>query len=226
MVKKKDGTWRMCIGYRKLNNATIKDNFPIYVIKELIDEFQGSQYFTKLDLRSGYHQIRMNLADVEKTAFKTHERHYEFLVMPFGLTNAHSTFQALMNSVFKEYLRNFVLVFFDDILEGVANDGSKIEAMHNWPRPTNLKHLRGFLGLTRYYRRFVKKYAIISHLLTQLLKNNGFGWNDATQEAFDKVKKLMVDAPVLKLLNFNELFIIETDASHLGIGAVLQQEDI
>ncbi|GKD72874.1 retrotransposon protein, putative, unclassified, partial [Tanacetum coccineum] len=161
-------------------------------------------------------------ADVEKTTFKTHECHYEFLVMPFGLTNARSTFQALMNSVFKKYLRKFVLIFFDDILvysptledhvkhlevvlqalrqntlyakqskcvfrtkqveylghvitkEGVAIDGSKIEAMKNWPRPTILKQLRGFLGLTRYYRRLIKDNAVISHHLTQLLKKNGF----------------------------------------------------
>ncbi|XP_075645153.1 uncharacterized protein LOC142616170 [Castanea sativa] len=237
LVRNAYGSWRMCIDYRALNKAIIKDKFPIPVVDELLDELVGSTIFSKLDLRSRYHQIRMTPEDLPKTTFRTHESHYEFIVIPFGLTNAPSTFQALMNAIFRYYLRKFVLqskcVFGCAEVEylgriisgnGVKADPMKTLAMQQWPIPQNAKALRGFLGLTGYYRKFIKIYGAIAQPLTDLIKKDGFHWTKKALLAFNELKAAVAQPLVLALPDFSKPFIIECDASRYGLGVVLMQE--
>ncbi|TYK18318.1 ty3-gypsy retroelement transposase [Cucumis melo var. makuwa] len=209
-------------------------------MERVFDEWNGANVFSKINLKAGYHQIRMNQEDVEKMVFRTHEGHYEFLVMPFGLTNAPSTFRALMNAGFRPYMRranglyanlakcSFAkerVGYLGHIIseKGVEVDPEKIRAIKEWPTPTNMREVRGFLGLTRYYRRFMQNYGSTAGPLTQLLKNGAFKWNEEANESFEKLKTAMMTLPVLAMPDFNLPFEIETDASGYGVGAVLTQ---
>ena len=195
--------------HRVVNNATILDKFPIPVVEEIFDELNGANLFSKIDLKSGYHQIRMVEQDIQKTTFRMHEGHYEFLVMSFGLINAPATFQTYMNTIFKPYQRKFVLVFFDDILVysknekkhvnhlekvlstlrdhalyvhrkncsfarlkieylghiisgGVEVDLEKVRSIADWPVPTNVREVRGFLGFIRLLQKVCAELRIHS----------------------------------------------------------------
>jgi hypothetical protein len=235
--------------YRALNLETVKDKFPIPVIDELLDELFGGQLFSKLDLRSEYHQIRACEGDIPKTAFRTHKGYYEFLVMSFGLTNALSTFQRLMNEIFTPSLRRFVIVLFFifyDILvycktmeehvvhlgevlyiciiinclqmskckfgvdeidylrhfvyeQGVKTNPSKLKVMSQWPKPSTIKSIRGFLDLIGYYRKFIRGYGVTVAPLTALLRKNNFKWNEVARKTFDTLKHVVTRPLVLRL---------------------------
>jgi len=143
-VKKKDGSFRMCIDYRELNKLTIKNRYPLPRIDDLFDQLQGSSFYSKIDLRSGYHQLRIQEESIPKTAFRTRYGHYEFLVMPFGLTNAPAVFMDLMNRVCKPYLEKFVIVFIDDIL------------IYSRSKEEHEQHLRAILELLKREQLYAK----------------------------------------------------------------------
>ncbi|MCH91211.1 hypothetical protein A2U01_0012137, partial [Trifolium medium] len=202
LLKKKDGTWRMCVDYRALNAITIRDRFPLPTIDELLDELGGARIFSKLDLTSGFHQIRVAPEDIAKTAFRTHDGHYEYCLFLRPPSSSSGTAAGT-----------------------VAPDPVKIQAILDWPSPKTIKGLRGFLGLSGFYRKFVQGYATLALPLTQLLRKDAFRWTQEEQVALDALKQALASAPVLALPNFDEPFIVQTDASGKAMGAVLLQGD-
>ncbi|GKA78704.1 putative reverse transcriptase domain-containing protein [Tanacetum coccineum] len=218
-------------------------------LQELSD--RGSSVYSKIDLRSGYHQLRVRDEDIPKTAFRTRYRHYEFQVMPFGLTNAPAVFMDLMNRVCKPYLDKFVIVFIDDILiysrnkeehanhlriilellkkekfQGLHVDPAKIKAVKNWTSPTTPTKIRQFLGLASYYQRFIKDFSKIAKSLTELTqKNKKYIWGENQESAFQLLKQKLCEAPILALPEGNDDFIVYCNASHQGLGAVLMQRE-
>ncbi|XP_078440850.1 zinc knuckle (CCHC-type) family protein [Wolffia australiana] len=245
LAPKKDGTWCMCCDSRAINKITVKYRFPIPRVQDLFDEMVGATIFSKIDLRTGYHQVRIRPGDEWKTAFKIKDGLYESNVMPFGLSNAPSTFQRFMNEVLRPLIGKFVVVYFDDILvysamrdehlqhlrhvcttlcreklyahlkkcsffvsevsflgfilssRGVAADPAKVEVIATWPKLKNPHDVRSFIGLATFYRRFVPGFSGVTAPLTDLLKKGHFEWTPSVDHAFELVKKLVTEAPVL-----------------------------
>ncbi|KAK8942729.1 hypothetical protein KSP39_PZI009417 [Platanthera zijinensis] len=273
-VKKKDGSMRLCIDYRDLNKVTIKNKYPLPRVDDLFDQLKGSTVFSKIDLRSGYHQLKIKESDIPRTAFRTRYGHFEFLVMSFGLTNAPSAFMDMMNRIFRDYLDKFIIVFIDDILvysktreehathlrltlstlrqhqlyaklakcefwldrvaflghvisgDGLSVDPAKVSAVMDWKQPSTPTEIRSFLGLAGYYRRFVKDFSSLAAPLTRLTQKHArFEWTEQCEQAFSELKQRLCSAPVLALPSEGLDFSVYTDASGVGLGCVLMQED-
>ena len=272
-VKKKDGSLRMCVDYRALNNITIKNAYPLPRVDELLQRLAGKKYYSKIDLQSGYHQVRISPSDIHKTAFRTRYGSYEFLVLPFGLTNAPSTFMNLMQDVLADYLDRFCISFLDDILiysdtleehiehvklvlnklrehklqaklekcefvrtqieflgyiineQGIGMVNNKVQAILDWPAPRTVKQLRSFLGLSGFYRSFIRMFSDTVAPLNDLLKKESiFNWTQNHQIAFDTLKQQIAKQPTLILPRDNLEFIVQTDSSGFAVGATLMQD--
>nr|GEZ09024.1 putative reverse transcriptase domain-containing protein [Tanacetum cinerariifolium] len=197
-VKKKDGSFRMCIDYRELNKLTVKNRYPHPRIDDLFNQLQGSSVYSKIDLRSGYHQLRVREEDIPKTAFKTRYGHYEFQVMPFGLTNAPAVFMNLMNQVCKPYLDKFVIVFIDDIL---------IYSKNKEEHEEHLKQILELLKKEELYAKFSKckfwipRVQFLGHVIDikGIHKNVKFDWGEKEEAAFQLIKQKLCSAPILAL---------------------------
>ncbi|GKB75382.1 putative reverse transcriptase domain-containing protein [Tanacetum coccineum] len=240
----RDGSFRMCIDYQDLNKLTVKKRYPLPRIDDLFDQLQGSSVYSKIDLRLGYHQLRVRDEDIPKTAFRMQYGHYEFYVMPFGLTNAPTVFMDLMNRVCKAYLDKFVIVFIDDVL--IYSRNKEEHAYH-------LRIILELLKKEKLYAKFSKCDFWISivqflrHVIdsqgihvdpakieavknwasstTPIEKNKKYIWGENQESAFQLLKQKLCEASILALLEGNDDFVISYDALHQGLGAVLIQRE-
>lgn len=276
--KKKDNSgiqkFRIVVDYRRLNQVTIDDKYPLPNIDSILDKLGKAQYFSTLDLAKGYHQILVSEKDIEKTAFVTPAGLYEYVRMPFGLKNAPATFQRLMNEILREYINQICVVYLDDILvfsttleehekslskifsrlqehnlkiqvdkcsflkkdteflghvltvEGIKPNPEKIKTIQEIEIPKTEKQLKGFLGATGYYRKFIKDYSKVAYpMIKYLKKDNKININDPQYiAAFENLKSLITSHPILKYPEYDKPFVVTTDASDHAIGAVLSQQ--
>ncbi|GJY42480.1 putative reverse transcriptase domain-containing protein [Tanacetum coccineum] len=203
-------------GSEELNKLTVKNRYPLLRIDDLFDQLQGSSIYSKIDLRSGYHQLRYRKDDILKTAFRTRYGHYKFQVMPFGFTNAPIVFMDLMNRIPKVQFLSHVI---DS--QGIHVDPNKIESIKDWASPKTPMEIHQFLGLAGYYRRFIEGFSKIAKSMTQLTqKGVKIDWGEKEEGAFQLLKKKLCSAPILALSEGAKNFIVYCDASHKGLGAV------
>ncbi|GJR93260.1 putative reverse transcriptase domain-containing protein [Tanacetum coccineum] len=239
-VKKKDGSFRMCIDYRELNKLTVKNRYPLPRIDDLFDQLQGSSVYSKIDLRSGYHQLRVREEDIPKTAFRTRYGHYEFQVMPFeqATMSQHEEHLKLILELLKkeELYAKFSkcefwipkVQFLGHVIdsEGIHVDPAKIESIKDWTSPKSPTEIHQFLGLAGYYRRFIEGFSKIAKPMTKLTqKKVKFVWGNKQEAAFQLLKQKLCSAPILALPEGSEDFIAYCDASKKGLGAVLMQRE-
>nr|GFC07212.1 putative reverse transcriptase domain, ribonuclease H-like domain, retroviral aspartyl protease [Tanacetum cinerariifolium] len=229
-VKKKDGSFRMFIDYRELNKLTVKIRYPLPRIDDLFDQLQGSSVYSKIDLQSGYHQLRVREEDVSKTAFRTRYSHYEFQVMPFSLTNALADDSEITQEgeLYAKFSKCEFWIpkvqFLGHVInsEGIHVDPAKIESIKDWVSPKSPTEIRQFLGLAGYYRRFIEGFSKIAKPMTKLTqKKIKFEWGDKQEAAFQLLKQKLCSAPILSLPEGSEDFVTYCDASIKGLGAVL-----
>ena len=272
LVRKKDQTVRWCCDFRKLNEVTIKDAYPLPRIDMCLDCLGAAKYFTTMDLQSGYWQLEVDPVDRHKTAFTTKYGLFEYAKLPMGLCNAPSTFQRCMELILRGLQWKTVLIYLDDIIIfsptiedhltqlaevlrllqsaglklkpskcdllkkevvflghvvngcGVSPNPKLISAVKDWKEPSTVRQVQQFLGLCNYYRRFIYQFSNIAAPLSQLTqKDSDFEWSPECQIAFDGLKAALCDAPILAYPKSSGMFVVDTDASNVGIGGVLSQ---
>ncbi|GJT38673.1 putative reverse transcriptase domain-containing protein [Tanacetum coccineum] len=251
-VKKKDGSFRMCIDYRELNKLTVKNRYPLPRIDDLFDQLQGSSIYSKIDLRSGYHQLRVREQDIPKTAFRTRYGHYEFqltwisfviclnddyLIYSKDEREHEEHLKAILELLKKEKLyAKFSkcefwipkVQFLGHVIDsrGIYVDPAKIESIKDWASPKTPTEIRQFLGLAGYYRRFIEGFSKIAKSMTKLTqKGIKFDWGEKEENAFQLIKQKLCSAPILALPEGSEDFMVYCDASHKGLGDVLMQRE-